>query len=83
MRLELISWVPESGGRLVKIDYKVNEKFRSMYVRDHQIEAVMLEHFSKEGVSQTNVNDFINGKDVKYKMEEYHQLFFIQHFHTI
>jgi len=83
MNIELINWEPETKGRIIKIDYKINEHFRSMRVCDHQVKNVMLDYFSKDGISQNNVHDFINGVDVKYKIEEYHKLFFIQYFHTV
>lgn len=83
MKIELISWIPEHKGRLIKIDCKINQKFRSMYVIDIELIKVYVEHYLKYGINSSNVVDFINGKDPKHEFKKEHKLFFLKEFFTI
>lgn len=83
MNIELINWRPEIDGRIIRIDCKINEFFKSFYVLDYEVKKVLIEYFKKDGINETNICDFMKGKDPKYRIEEYHKLFFIKHFYTI
>lgn len=83
MNIELINWTAETGGRIIKIECKINERIKIFYVLKVELIKVFLEYFKKDGITPENVSDFIKGNDAKYKMEKYHKLFFIQEFFTI
>ena len=69
MNVELINWTEETGGRIVKIDCKINQKFKSFYVLEVEFIKVFSE-FKSEWKTGRKLN-----KDEK--------LFFIKHFFTI
>ena len=71
MNIELINWTEETGGRIVKIDCKINQKFKSFYVLDVELKKVFIEYFEKDW------------KERKVIFDKYHKLFFIKHFFTI
>lgn len=83
MNIELINWNPETNGRIIQIECKINEKLKFFYVLDIELKKVFLEYFKKDGITPENVSGFIKGNDAKHKMEKYHKLFFIKEFFTI
>lgn len=83
MNIELINWIRECKGRLIKIDFKINQKIKSMRIEDVELIKVFVANYTKYGITASNVVDFINDKDPKYKFEEKHKLFFLKEFFTI
>ena len=47
MKVELINWTEETGGRIVKIDCKINQKFKSFYVLEVEFQKVFIEFKSE------------------------------------
>ena len=71
MKVELINWTEETGGRIIKIDCKINQKFKSFYVLDTEIKKAFFELFNSEW------------QDQKSQMNKDQKVLFIKHFFTI
>jgi len=72
----------EDSENLIRIVYKnkLEDKDKTIWVSSPDAQEFFVERFKHNGISKTNVIDFMKKEDVKYKMEDYHVIELLKHY---